>query len=552
MAAPPEVAEPPRRPPLRAGGGRRVVGLMATAALAFAFALPMATPALATPKPPDTGTGTGPPPSTPPRTPPPPAGSSTVPDIGELVDIEGTNSVENPAGPGGPAYGANEAPPVPGGKVFNIVFVGDSWMSGEGAGDYYNAKGELVPPKELLVLPNGGYVWVPAKGKTEEDYKQDMRHRSANAAALLAVDAVRKANPGVTIHVTFNASSGATTSHFYNAQHDNNRDNPAQRTGIDANTDLVVVGLGGNDVDFGPIMEKALTGKDLQALKDLIARSAPLLAERDAATEFADGTPQPPQVVHSPPSTVTARLIQIVRDTHLQAPHALVALTTYAQGLASNVAPTGLLRKYLSVAEVNEIQPLAHQLAQSIKRASAILAANGVQCDYLNVENALNGHLMGSRDPWVNELVIDGTAFAQTYSPFNALEQSFHPNRKGQQALAKFYASLIVGELSLNEVPVNTPFTQPAHPNQPGLPPPTVPPTTPPPPPTQPDVITTPVVPGRGGGHPSGQSSGPGGGGAPYDAGWVAFTGGGNNKLPMAEANMDTYYFWVPFGGTAW
>jgi len=456
-------------------------------------------PAAAIPPPDDVPVGEEPPPAPPRPTTPPrhlsPPGTPAA--LAALADPQGCVG-QGPAAPWQDTTGAN---PPPGRRVVRIVISGDSYMSGEGAGDYLNARGVLPPPKVLdrTISPAG---LVPAPGYTEADYTQDWRHRSRHAAALLAVDALRAANPEVTFDVTFNASSGAKSQHYFGGQNDNNRNNPAQDRGITPQTDLVVLGFGGNDVGFGPLVEYALTYDNKTGLQAEADKALALLKPRADEAEWNDA------LLTGQPTTLVARLIQMVRDVHRVKGGAQtrVMLVTYPQGLKAGQGAGGIMGRLLLDYEYDVLVKLAPDISDAIKRAQQIMVNHGVQADLLDIRNAFRDHQLGSEEPYVN-----GLTAAPAPSVFNAVQESAHPNRMGTQALARHYASMMATELGVKRPPSTKPASDGgiAQPCKPGLPPPAT----------------------GGGGNAGGGGGGGGGGGNPSNPGGGTpggGSGGGN------------------------
>ncbi|MFI5934141.1 hypothetical protein [Actinoplanes sp. NPDC051494] len=358
-------------------------------------------------------------------------------------------------GPGGPALGTGVGAPPPGKRVVRIVITGDSYMSGEGAGDYYNARGVLTPP---AVGPVGGLP-IPAPGFSLADYQADYRHRSANAAALLAIEELRRVNPDVVFDVTFNASSGAETKHYWAGQNDNGRVNPPQSTGITAQTDLVIAGFGGNDLGFGGLIEKAVIDSGEYPLRQALAGKAGLLAYRSAEAEWADA------VTSATPSTLVARYIKMVRDMHLRSgTQTRVLAVGYPQGV--DIAKDD---PYFDREERKVLAEMAPKLTAALARAQEILVSNGIQVDRLDTQRSFRGHELGTADPFVNGVRFSVTGGSGTL--FNHFQETAHPNRRGNQFLAALYVQTFAAELHVKAPGQRDAIRvgQPARSCQPGL-----------------------------------------------------------------------------------
>ncbi|MFI7107039.1 hypothetical protein ACIBK9_12080 [Nonomuraea sp. NPDC050227] len=357
-------------------------------------------------------------------------------------------------GPGGPLFWGEDKPvqfrqgvPRPGQRIVKIVIMGDSYMSGEGAGDYYNRRGFLPEPRE----PGGlGGETYPAAGHTEDDYTEDFRHRSANAAVLQAIDLLRRANPEVFFDVRFNASSGAASEHFFVGQNDHSRVNPPQNQGVDEATDLVISGFGGNDVEFGPMLKAVLD--DPVDISNIEARIRPLLdTTRTSQQEWDDSQPPRPPFVRplTQPATLSARLVQLVRAMHAASNgRTRVMMVNYPQPVKVGLHPGGLmgwLTNMWPYAWTSAAQ-LAPQLTASVKKAQQVLADHGIAADVLDLENAFAGHELGTKTPYIRNV---NWRLAAAGDGLNQMQQTGHPNQEGQKALAGHYALMIAGELGL-------------------------------------------------------------------------------------------------------
>ncbi|MFD0887250.1 hypothetical protein ACFQ08_22130 [Streptosporangium algeriense] len=386
---------------------------------------------------------------------------ANIPDVGGLEYLAQRYAPTDTCpptgtGPGGPLFGGNDKPPqfrqgvpLPGQKVVKIVIMGDSYMSGEGAGDYFNKRGFLPEPP----IPNRvGGPFIPAPGHTEADYNEDFRHRSANAAVLQGIDLLRRANPEVFFDIRFNASSGASSEHFFVGQNDHGRVNPPQNQGLDDATNLVISGFGGNDVDFGPMLTALL--KKTGNVSAIEAEIAPLFnTTRTSEQEWADSEPPRPPFVRplTQPTTLSARLVQLVRATKTATGgKARIMMVNYPQSLAESLPPGGLMgwlvKRYHHESDWAKLRALTPRLTASIKKAQQVLADHGIAADLLDIENAFAGHELGSKTPYTRNL---NWKPAPGGDSFNQTQQSGHPNQQGQKALAGHYALMIAGELGL-------------------------------------------------------------------------------------------------------
>ncbi|MGW2156881.1 hypothetical protein [Nonomuraea sp. NPDC001699] len=185
-------------------------------------------------------------------------------------------------------------------------------------------------------------------------------HRSADAAVLQAIDLLRRANPEVFFDVRFNASSGGATEHFFVGQNDHGRVNPPQNEGLDAATDLVISGFGGNDARFGPMLT-AILAKNIGLRNSIVAEVAPLLdVTRTSEQEWADSEPPRPPFVRplTQPTTLSARLVRLVRAMNVATSgKARIMMVNYPQPLAEGLTPGGLMRWLVSSGAGGSLRP---------------------------------------------------------------------------------------------------------------------------------------------------------------------------------------------------
>ncbi|MFX0539993.1 SGNH/GDSL hydrolase family protein [Ornithinimicrobium sp. Y1847] len=118
----------------------------------------------------------------------------------------------------------------------NFVFIGDSYGSGEGARDYdpeTDRTGENTWWDDLLRRDPGA---------------RNMCHRSDNASYHRISEGWFSGQ-----NSTFGACSGARTGDYWDETQGN--DEPAQRDHLDSDTSLVVVSMGGNDMQFADVLQ---------------------------------------------------------------------------------------------------------------------------------------------------------------------------------------------------------------------------------------------------------------------------------------------------------
>ena len=191
--------------------------------------------------------------------------------------------------------------------------------------------------------------------------------------------------------------AGASTKDFEHSQYP---DVPPQLTALKPKTDVVTVGIGGNDEKvFGRLVGRcpALKASDPDGAPCQTAMGA---SGKDALLSALDRT-----------GVVVTRLL---REVHQRAPKARVLVVGYPQIVsATNVCPELPLARgdYAYAERVN------FALTEMLRKA-----AKASQSQYVDVWAASKGHDICSADPWINGSV-DNEQQAARYHPF-AKEQA--------------------------------------------------------------------------------------------------------------------------------
>ncbi len=203
----------------------------------------------------------------------------------------------------------------------------------------------------------------------------------------------------------------AETSDFEHSQHP---DVPAQLTALKPNTDVVTVGIGGNDEKvFGRLVNScpALRAKDPSGSP---CRAAMGASGKDALLSALDRTGK----------TVT-RLLHVV---HQRAPKAQVLVVGYPHIVSADHACPELP---LARGDYAYAQQVNLALTEMLRKAAA-----ATHSTYVDVWNASKGHDICSADPWINGSVDNQQQAAR-----------YHPFAKEQAAVA----NLVVGKLRASQ-----------------------------------------------------------------------------------------------------
>jgi lysophospholipase L1-like esterase len=298
-------------------------------------------------------------------------------------------------------------------RVFRIVVVGDSFSSGEGIRDTY----------------------VDSR---------DPRHQSRESAAIQAAARIQAANPDLQVEVTIVASSGSTTSDVFETQrkdpaatipggtpqnpldqrtwhHENDLAvNYAQLGQIPTDADAVIIGLGGNDSLFGPLVKSMVTENREEARKlegaanRILDDTEPDEVYQQQADLYPDG--------YAP--TLIARLIQVTRAVRNQAKNAQLFVQNYPIAVdPSKSSWFDLLGEDLGETDLQRMMNFAARVNTAIERAIHIC-----QCATLaDVSKALEGRELNSENPAINSVWFGTRGDAGQMK----MSEPFHPNREG-------------------------------------------------------------------------------------------------------------------------
>jgi lysophospholipase L1-like esterase len=210
----------------------------------------------------------------------------------------------------------------------------------------------------------------------------------------------------------FWACSGATTRTLLSGK----SGEPSQLTRIDANTSLITISVGGNDVGFSKILAGCV-------IKLPWSRSCSEQG-RDVATRMAELRRTLPDLY----TKVTAK-----------APKARVIVMGYPRAFSELDGAGG---DNLSVADQQWLnarhRELNELIRQTVTEADRRVAATGGagSVEFVDAYSSFAGHEVGSSDPYMNGLAVSVSALA-------AEARSFHPTVSGHEALGRLFTEQI-------------------------------------------------------------------------------------------------------------
>ncbi len=302
-----------------------------------------------------------------------------------------------------------------------VAVLGDSYASGEGAGNYY--------------------------AETDSDHGKDQWNacrRSKNAWGRKVVLPGTSSSLGAladtwsgTAELGFVACSGAKTSNVWDEEYDQHQqehrigqyhEHKQARSGVlDHNTTLVMLTLGGNDGD---------------GFTDVLVKCAEIIPE---CTDDPDFLPTYKGVADE----MIVNLRNTLEDIKVKAPYAQIVLMGYPELLSRTVKCTGSW--YIDMQEVAAIAELVNYLNGKQKEMADALRNGGLaNVEYANPVNAFVGHGGCDTPEWINKVVIgpigdgdfhvgDPAAHACTPAWLGGgciSRESFHPNADGTTGYA--------------------------------------------------------------------------------------------------------------------
>jgi hypothetical protein len=298
-------------------------------------------------------------------------------------------AADQPVSPSGPAANASAKP------ILKVAIIGDSFTSGEGAN-------------------SSTYRTVLAPAVTEDgiayySYQVDPAHQSSSAPTLQALNQIQAANPGVDIQVSFVPVSGATRDSLYKpTQVGTPFEQPPQINAV-TGADVVIVGIGGNDVGFSKWIGTVLTSTE----------STSTQAFPQFMQTLNDGSYQ----------TSQGQLLDKISE--LAAPNATIISLGYPKAMPATIPGSSAFWSPVSWSTISQGEAdLSNQLATTLslnnQNASFVAAAKhpGQQWLFADVSNALQGSELFTSQEGLNGLTLSNP------------NGSYHPNPLGQQFLA--------------------------------------------------------------------------------------------------------------------
>lgn len=279
----------------------------------------------------------------------------------------------------------------------SMVFVGDSYGSGEGAGDYTQES------------DRGPSWWDNLRGK---DVPENRCHRSANAWGV----GVGEGHwPG---SYAFGACSGAITDDVENDNHSGNDGEGPQGEAVDEDTTMIFVSMGGNDLGFAEVLESC---NQLHGGMD------------DCQAHWDGIDPDDPQGR----TRMEVRLDQLETDLRAMYRH-----LRERSGDGAHIVHMGYPQLF-DESYGGRLSTLSHENAMWANDQGVMMNAmmarvareEGVH--FIDPSEAFADHGVGSDDPWILSF---GVGKNRAFPP-----EAFHPNAEGQAAMQQLVEDYLDG-----------------------------------------------------------------------------------------------------------
>lgn len=319
----------------------------------------------------------------------------------------------------------------------NIVLLGDSYASGNGAGDYSDENCWRSPHNYGTLVAHALYAKFTdascssAKMANVTSHKQKFRNFS-HATATYRIsetkdpwthwlkiakshDICDSKQANITVDITLSAQSRKGDE--YTATAWCSATNQPQRNAVTDHTDVVLISIGGNDAGFAQIAGACLTARSARLCDAALARAQDYVSHslHDALTK----------VLTSISDRASGKA-----DIFIVGYPTLLADTHYAIG--------GKLSPRVDVGQrLTQLQDCADETA---KRAASEAGAN---VHFVSTRHALGEHSFdpeSSKNSWI-------------IAPFDTwnIREYFHPNRAGWKAIADVVEDAVRSELSSRE-----------------------------------------------------------------------------------------------------
>jgi len=246
-----------------------------------------------------------------------------------------------------------------------------------------------APAQTALLLPQAHYValgssfaagpGIEQQGATCSRSDHNYPHLVAAALGLMLNDV---------------SCSGATTSHILDAPQG---EAAPQLTALRADTELVTVTIGGNDISYSSSTSRCAGAKPEDHCTDKL--------DKNAIAQAA--------------GKLTERLGEVIDAIRAKSPHAIIVMVTYPQVIPDRIQRCAALG--LSDADADYLATLGQQLETAMVAAAN---AHNARVADVYIDNAGHDPCADAANRWINGAVPESSG------------ASFHPTARGHAAMA--------------------------------------------------------------------------------------------------------------------
>lgn len=299
------------------------------------------------------------------------------------------------------------------------AMLGDSYSSGEGAGPYDPQTDGYVTTCGAASCVNNG-------------------HRSGNSYnRVFAAGTKTFNNPAAWVDV---ACSGAVIADYDLNNPDGKCPNePGQKTALNSGTSLVTLTFGGNDLDFGPVINDCVTA-GFSSVIPIVPNAPPCQSIWDATFES--------QIQQLAANNAAGGLPLLFSEIKSAAPNAEIVVLGYPHLVRPSTDPNGgcLNAGFMLASDRDWLNSVADQIDAVIKNAAGVAGL-----PYLSTNAMFTGHELCSSAPWftgIADSTTDNTPssvwkFLQNVATPTLKQQLFHPNATGYAQVASLLASTL-------------------------------------------------------------------------------------------------------------
>ena len=330
---------------------------------------------------------------------------------------------------------------LPGKPRHQIVSMGDSFSSGEGAS---NGNADYFPETNYRNSTDSS-----TRNACHRSYKAWSRQATAPGFTSSIGEMEDLYNPNMDHHLI--ACSGARTHNVLNTPQDNSGELPQIQQGyLDQHTTLVTMSIGGNDSLFGAVIQECLIGLSNGNCKNSTLSDSHVKGEPAGKYAAYVGQSFETAVPGLMENVVRPEILKTMKAIHEKAPNAKIELMGYPRLISGDGGCLRTLGFGLSSDSTTWIASVADFLAMQMRNAVVDAQNAGIDARFTDPrDHFLNKGVCGDPETihGIVKTLTDSDNPAVDWpilSSYGLSAQSFHPKITG----ARLYADALEGTLS--------------------------------------------------------------------------------------------------------